>query len=150
MRTSTTTQHLRLLLLLALWGLSISSALALCAPTARAQTDVTNEPEVTNEASKFRSPDDDWLDVSGFLEEKYGFIPVPFIITEPAVGYGGGTSFMFLSNPLPHAEDGLGRPSITVVGGFGTENGHGAQLQVICAIGSTSTSKPWWDSSIPP
>ena len=30
---------------------------------------------------------------------------------------------MFLSSPLPHAEDGLGRPSITVVGGLGTENG---------------------------
>jgi outer membrane protein assembly factor BamA len=30
---------------------------------------------------------------------------------------------MFLSKPLPNAGDGLGRPNITVVGGFGTENG---------------------------
>ena len=30
---------------------------------------------------------------------------------------------MFLSKPLPNAEDGLGRPNITTVAGFGTENG---------------------------
>src|SRR3974390_2995546 len=71
-------------------ALSISAALLLCAPVVRAQTNVTSEPEGTNAASKFRSPEDGWFDVSGFLEEKYGFIPVPLIITEPAVGYGGG------------------------------------------------------------
>ena len=31
---------------------------------------------------------------------------------------------MFLSKPIPKAEDGLGRPHITVVGGLGTENAH--------------------------
>ena len=61
--------------------------------------------------------------MSGFLQEKYGFIPLPLIITEPAVGYGGGLGLMFLSRPLPQAEDGLGRPNITAVGGFGTANG---------------------------
>jgi hypothetical protein len=95
----------------------------MCAPPVRAQTNVTTEPEGTNAVSKFRSPDDGWFDVSGFLEEKYGFMPVPLIITEPAVGYGGGAGLMFLSKPLPNAEDGLGRPNITAVGGFGTENG---------------------------
>jgi outer membrane protein assembly factor BamA len=30
---------------------------------------------------------------------------------------------LFLSKPLPHTEDGLGRPNITTVGGFGTANG---------------------------
>jgi outer membrane protein assembly factor BamA len=44
-------------------------------------------------------------------------------ITEPAVGYGAAGGLMFLSKPLPQAEDGLGRPNITVVGGLGTENG---------------------------
>jgi outer membrane protein assembly factor BamA len=82
-----------------------------------------NEPEATNAPSKFRSPDDGWFDVSAFLEEKYGFLPLPIIITEPAVGYGGGAGLMFLSKPLPQTEDGLGRPNITVAGGFGTENG---------------------------
>jgi outer membrane protein assembly factor BamA len=98
-------------------------ALVLCAPVVTAQTNVMSEPDATNTVSKFRSPEDGWLDVSGFLEEKYGFLPLPIIITEPAVGYGGGAGLMFLSKPLPQAEDGLGRPNITVASGFGTENG---------------------------
>jgi Omp85 superfamily domain len=109
---------------IALWFLTILTfLLALCAPVVRAQTNATNKPEGTNAPSKFRSPDDGWLDASGFLEETYGFLPVPLIITEPAVGYGGGAGLMFLSKPLPRTEDGLGFPNITVVGGFGTENG---------------------------
>ena len=88
-----------------------------------AQTNVTDSSEATNVPSKFRSPDGHWLDVSGFIEEKYGFIPIPIIVTEPAVGYGGGAGLMFLSKPLPQKEDGLGRPNITVAGGFATQNG---------------------------
>jgi outer membrane protein assembly factor BamA len=61
--------------------------------------------------------------MSAFLEEKYGFIPIPLIITEPAVGYGAGLGAMFLSKPLPSSEAGLGRPNITLAGGFGTQNG---------------------------
>jgi outer membrane protein assembly factor BamA len=97
--------------------------LALFGPALLAQTNVTSTPEGTNAVSKFRSPDDGWLDASGLLEEKYGFLPIPLIITEPAVGYGGGMGLMFLSKPLPHAEDGLGRPDITTAGGFVTQNG---------------------------
>ena len=109
---------------IARWSLATwTFLLPLCAPVLHAQTTITNEPEETTSVSKFRSLDDGWFDVSGFLEEKYGFIPVPLIITEPAVGYGGGVGLMFLSKPLPPAEDGLGRPNITVAGGFGTENG---------------------------
>jgi outer membrane protein assembly factor BamA len=97
--------------------------LALCGPALRAQTNIITEPETTNAPSKFRSPEDGWLDVSSFLEEKYGFLPIVIPITEPAVGYGAGGGLMFLSKPIPKAEDGLGRPNITVVGGLGTENG---------------------------
>jgi outer membrane protein assembly factor BamA len=92
-------------------------------PSVLAQTNVTDATEGTNAVSKFRSPDDGWLDASGFLEEKYGFLPIPLIITEPAVGYGGGLGLMFLSKPLPNAEAGLGRPNITGAGGFVTQNG---------------------------
>src|SRR3974390_1960413 len=122
MRASTVTRHFRRCPLLALWGLRIWIAFALCAPAVPAQTNVTSEPEGTNAVSKFRSPDG-WLDFSVFFEEKYGFIPIPLIFTEPAVGYGGGLGLMFLSKPLPQAEDGLGRSNIMLVGGFGTENG---------------------------
>jgi len=106
-----------------LWLLRLWLVAALYAPVAGAQTNITSESEATNTVSKFRSTEDNWLDVSGFLEENYGFLPLPIIITEPAVGYGGGVGLMFLSKPLPNAEDGLGRPNISVAGGFGTENG---------------------------
>src|SRR3974390_2493631 len=111
---STASRHLRPSQLLAVWALSNWIALLLCMPALRAQTNVTTETEGTNTVSKFRSPDDGWFDVSAFLEEKYGFIPIPLIITEPAVGYGGGAGLTFLSKPLPQAEAGLGRPNITV------------------------------------
>ncbi|HWO14983.1 MAG TPA: BamA/TamA family outer membrane protein [Polyangiaceae bacterium] len=69
-------------------------------------------------------PDDDgWPDVSGFLNEKYGFLPMVFPITEPAVGYGAVGGVAFISKPLGAARAGLGRPNITFVGGLGTENG---------------------------
>lgn len=95
----------------------------LCGTAGLAQTNVASTPGGTNAVSKLRSPDDGWLDASGFLEQKYGVLPIPLIITEPAVGYGGGLGLMFLSKPLPNAENGLGRPSITAVAGFVTENG---------------------------
>src|SRR5262245_51616832 len=73
--------------------------------------------------SKFRSPDDGWLDVSDFLDEKYGFLPVVIPITEPAVGYGAAGGLAFISRPLGETRAGFNRPSITAVAGLGTENG---------------------------
>jgi outer membrane protein assembly factor BamA len=97
-------------------------AVVLCGFAAVGQ--VTHAPAtVTNEPSMFKSPEDGWFDVSGFLDEKYGFLPIAMPITEPAVGYGVGGGLTFLSSPLGKAEAGYGRPSISAVGGFGTENG---------------------------
>jgi hypothetical protein len=66
---------------------------------------------------------DGWPDVSGFLDEKYGFLPIAMPITEPAVGYGVAGGLAFMSKPFGAAAQGLGRPNITFVGGFGTANG---------------------------
>ena len=68
-------------------------------------------------------PDDGQPDISHFLDSKFGFLPIAKPITEPAVGYGAGGGLMFLSKPLGAAVQGLGRPNITGVGGFGTQNG---------------------------
>src|SRR5215510_9618359 len=96
--------------------LAVLSALCLCTEVARAQTAPTNAPAATNAPSKFRSADDSWLDVSGFLDEKYGFLPVAIPITEPAVGYGAAVGLAFLSRPLGEAKEGFGRPDITLLG----------------------------------
>ena len=36
------------------------------------------------------------FDLSYFLENPRGFLPIPTVVTEPAVGYGGGSADMFL------------------------------------------------------
>src|SRR5262245_20114924 len=107
---------------------AVSLALALCASSASAQTiekppDPEPAPTAASAPSKFRSPDDGWLDVSGFLDEKYGFVPVVAPITEPAVGYGAAGALAFIDKPLGEAKAGFGRPDITIVGGLATQNG---------------------------
>ena len=79
------------------------------------------EPEEPK-PSRFRSPEDGEFDVSGFLDEKYGFLPVLVPITEPAVGYGAALGVAFLGQPLGAAASGHARPNVTVVGGLATAN----------------------------
>ena len=98
-------------------------ALVLCGSTAAAQTTSAPPQETTSPPSKFRSPDDGWFDVSGFLDEKYGFLPIAIPITEPAVGYGAAVGLAFISSPLGEAREGFGRPDISLAGGLGTDNG---------------------------
>ena len=100
----------------------------LVAALAQGETTLTNASAATNAPSKFRSAEDGWLDVSGFLDEKYGFLPVVIPITEPAVGYGAAGGLGFLSKPLGETRAGFNRPSITAVGGMGTENGSWAAM----------------------
>lgn len=76
----------------------------------------------TKGSPKFWSSEDGWFDISGFLDEAYGFIPIAIPITEPAVGYGAAAAVAFVDKPIGKADDGLGRPNITVVGGLLTEN----------------------------
>src|SRR3954466_8491007 len=100
----------------------IFSGLMLLAIRACAELSNTNA-ESSSSPSKFRSADDGWLDVGGFLDEKYGFLPIVLPITEPPVGYGAAAGMAFISSPLGDAEAGHGRPDITMVGGLATENG---------------------------
>jgi outer membrane protein assembly factor BamA len=88
-----------------------------------AADDESSRPAIENATSSFRSADDGWLDVSGFLDKAYGFLPLVIPITEPAVGYGAAGGLAFIDKPLGRAQAGFGRPNITVVGGLGTENG---------------------------
>lgn len=78
----------------------------------------------------FKDPKDGKFDASEFLLDRKGFLPVPIIITEPAVGYGGGLAVAFFRESLRESATrgrGAGRtpapPDIFTVGGFGTENG---------------------------
>ena len=89
------------------------------------------------QAVSFFDPIDGQFDMGEHLAENaYGFLPIPIIITEPAVGYGFGISGIFLHESDEQREkrrklagtslDGgaqLLTPAITAAGGFATENG---------------------------
>jgi hypothetical protein len=55
-------------------------------------------------------PVDGPLDLSAFLERAAGFLPVPLIVTDPAVGYGGGLLAMFIRPATRSGERGLRAP----------------------------------------
>jgi hypothetical protein len=68
-------------------------------------------------------PRDGQLDVSPILETAHGFLPIPIVITEPAVGYGGGLAALFIRPRREAGSEGYARPNISAVGAMATENG---------------------------
>ena len=75
------------------------------------------------EGSRWIDPEDGWFDVSGFLEEPHGFLPLVVPITEPALGYGAVGAAAFLDPREEAGAEGWNRPNMTVIGGLWTENG---------------------------
>lgn len=77
----------------------------------------------------FIDQDDGHLDMSDWLVNRKGFLPIPIVITEPAVGYGGGLALMFVRNSIREGaekakETGhMTPPDIFGVGAAATENG---------------------------
>jgi len=66
------------------------------------------------------------MDMSNYLASARGFLPVPIIITEPAVGFGLGAAVAYFHKPQALDEDEhphQGPPSISVGFGAKTENG---------------------------
>ena len=50
--------------------------------------------------SLFIDPEDGKLDASEWLLDRKGFLPVPILITEPAIGYGGGAALLFFRESI--------------------------------------------------
>ena len=74
-------------------------------------------------SARFFDPEDGQFDLSYFLENPRGFLPIPIVVTEPAVGYGGGGAGMFLRPRREAGDEGWARPDISAVGAFATQNG---------------------------
>lgn len=78
---------------------------------------------------RFIDPADGMLDMSEWLLDHKGFLPVPIVITEPAVGYGAGVALVFFRESLrdavqrSQASGHVTPPDVFGVGGFATENG---------------------------
>ena len=71
----------------------------------------------------FVSEEDGKFDLSAFLLTKYGYLPIPVVVTEPAIGYGGGLNVVFLHDSLASSAQRKSPPSISGAVGVGTENG---------------------------
>src|SRR5262245_451727 len=113
-------------------------ALALCGSTAAAQTTSAPPQETTSPPSKFRSSDDGWFDVSGFLDEKYGFLPLIIPITEPAVGHGAVGALAFLNQPSARRARASAGPTSRSPEGPGPKTARGACWSATYATGSTT------------
>ena len=79
---------------------------------------------------RFIDPLDGAFDASNYLLKYSGFLPVPIVITEPAVGYGGGVALVFFRDSLEEAAvrhkqagERMMPPDIGAVLAFKTENG---------------------------
>lgn len=77
----------------------------------------------------FIDPQDGKMDISQWLAGGTGFLPIPLIISDPAVGYGGGLGLAFLhdqNEQLGDQEDPNAMlalpPSVSFVAGAYTEN----------------------------
>jgi hypothetical protein len=70
--------------------------------------------------SAFRDSTDHAYDISDWLMKKQGFLLVPVLITEPAVGYGAAAAAVVFHSSYSEKK---GPPSMTGVIGGGTENG---------------------------
>ena len=101
-------------------------ALLLCLlGTSCASAPVPRQEPQPEEPISFRDPQDGAFDISQFLASRIGFMPIPILITEPAVGYGGGLGLMFLHDHLGRRDaegKSLGTPSITGIAGGYTES----------------------------
>jgi len=78
---------------------------------------------------RFVDPADGMFDMSEWLLDHKGFLPVPIVITEPAVGYGAGVALVFFRESIRDAvrrTDASGHvtpPDVFGAGAFATENG---------------------------
>ena len=100
----------------------LRSLLCLIALTALPAAGTAAADEATA-SGRFFHTEDGWLDISGFLDTAYGFVPLLAPVTEPAVGYGAAGALIFIDRDTPGKGQRHSRPNIAAVGGVATENG---------------------------
>jgi hypothetical protein len=97
------------------------------APAPLRDAEIVAQPDAPSPAregrARFLDPGDGQFDLSWFLEKPRGFLPVPIVVTEPAVGYGGGGVGLFLRPRKDAGDEGWARPDISALGGIATQNG---------------------------
>jgi hypothetical protein len=97
---------------------------------------------LAQERSVFTDPEDGALDASEWLLEKKGFLPVPIIVTEPAIGYGGGAALLWFRESIGErqARGRLSPPDIFGGALAATENG----TTLAGAFGMVTFGQEYW------
>src|SRR5260221_5622001 len=84
---------------------------------------------LAQEKDLFRDPQDGALDASEWLLDRKGFLPVPIVITEPALGFGAGAALLFFRESFRERQatvkpgERLTPPDIYLAAVAATENG---------------------------
>jgi hypothetical protein len=86
-----------------------------------AQTDSLDTQQEKKKIS-LKYPDDGAIDMSDLLKSHTGIMPVPIIVTEPAVGYGGGAAILYFHPRKKKVDRTKVAPNITGIAGLGTQN----------------------------
>jgi hypothetical protein len=107
-----------------------ASVAALVAAIGAPGVAASQAPEPVSLAERWRTaraeivdPADGQLDVGPVLERAHGFLPVPVIVTEPAVGFGGGIVALFVRPRHDAGREGFARPDLSAIGAVFTQNG---------------------------
>jgi hypothetical protein len=97
---------------------------------------------MAQERSIFTDPEDGALDASEWLLEKKGFLPVPIVVTEPAIGYGGGAALLWFRESMGErrARGRLSPPDIFGGAFAATENG----TTLVGALGMVTFAEEYW------
>lgn len=111
-------------------ALAVSSSRVAFADDDAVVTAKTDAP-VPSKTGLFTDPVDGHFDMSRWLLEHHGFLPVPIIVSDPAVGYGGGVGLAFFHRPKdsaptrtkPDGSTEMISPDIYGFGVMATENG---------------------------
>lgn len=118
------------------------------APAAAPESTTAGSGPTKTSPFNFRDPQDGQLDLSNFLAHPRAFLPIPLVVTEPAVGYGGGAAGMFVRPRKAAGDQGYARPNMSIVGGIYTANDtwagfagdsshwFGDRVQTLAAVGS--------------
>jgi len=85
------------------------------------KTDIANKPKEEKTKVSLRDTVTGAIDLSDMIYNARGFMPIPVIVTEPAVGYGGGLAVLYLL-PQKKKYDRYVPPDIYGVMGLGTQN----------------------------
>ncbi len=104
--------------------LAFAACLLLAAPAlGQATAEAASEPPKKSFRDLLTDDEDGRFDVSEWVLSRGRFLPIPILITEPAVGYGGGLAPVWFHKPPDRSGGQLVLPSVSVLAGFLTSDG---------------------------